>query len=142
MSVAALEQFYEANLSKIYRFCFYKVLNRGIAEDLTSQSFLKFAKEVSKRAIEKPKAFLYGIARHVVMDFLRVKYQSKEIPLDEEDKTFTTEFEAPEVHILDYLERIVQKLPAKQAVVLRLRFLEKLSLQEIATKLGEKKSTL
>jgi len=137
MSVAELEHFYEANLPKIYRFCFYKVLNREIAEDLTSQSFLKFVQEASRRVIKKPKAFLYGIARHVIMDFLRVKYQGKEVPLDEEDETLIAEFEAPEVHILDYLERLLPKVPEKQAIVLQLRFLEKLSLQEIATKLDK-----
>jgi len=55
--------------------------------------------------------------------------------LDEEHEAIPIDDNEPETHILEYLELILPKLPVKQAVVLRLRFLEKHSLTEIAKKL-------
>jgi len=135
MSCEELEQFYEAHLPKVYRFFFYKVLNREIAEDLTSKTFLKFVKGLRGDAPENAKAFLFGIARHTLYDYLREKYSHNEVPLDDEHESIEFDGFEPEKHILEYLERILPLLPDRQAKVLRLRFLEKLSLAEIAAKL-------
>ncbi len=138
MSVHELEQFYDVQFPKIYSYFFYKVLNREIAEDLTSQTFLKFARCISKQEIPEPKAFLFGIAKHVMIDFLRTKYQKNETPLIEDDETLVVEpSDVPIIHIFDYLEKLLPKLPEKQSLVLRLRFIDRLSLSEIAEKLGK-----
>lgn len=137
MSLTDLESFYDVNVTKIYRFFFFKVLNREIAEDLTSQCFLTFTKENQLKDIENPKSFLYGIAKYIVLDFLREKYRKMELPLNEDDETFEVENDVPEVHITEHLERVLPLIPVKQALVLRMRFLDKLSLQEIAAKLGK-----
>ena len=135
MSVIELEQFYEVHVQKIYRFFFYKVLNREIAEDLTSVCFLKFTKELSKKEIENPRAFLYGIAKFTMIDHLRMKYKNNETVLDIDDEMLEVEIDEPENHILDYLEMVLPHLPEKQREVLRFRFIDKMSLQEIAMKL-------
>ncbi|MCC7304196.1 sigma-70 family RNA polymerase sigma factor [bacterium] len=137
MLVSELEQFYEVHVEKIYRYFFYKVLNREIAEDLTSQTFLKFTKKNTGDAVNDPKNFVYGIAKHILLDYLRSKYKKLEQPLPEEDDLPDVENDEPEVHILDHLEHVLPNIPEKQAVVLRMRFLDKLSLSEIALKLGK-----
>lgn len=110
-------------------------MNRELAEDLTSQCFLRFAKEISSKDVENPKAYLFGIAKNLMLDFLRNKYKLDEQVLDEELEI--VEEEEPEIHILEHLEKILPELPVKQAEVLRLRFIEKLSLSEIAQKLAK-----
>lgn len=125
-------------MPRIYRHFFYKVLNREIAEDLTSQTFLKFAKELPKKVIENPRAFLYGIAKYVMLDFLREKYKANETPLDESDETLEIKpNDEPEVDIIDHLKRVLPNLPEQQATMLKYRFIDKLSLREIATKFGK-----
>jgi len=64
---------YDKNIDKIYRFVFLKVNSQERAEDITSQVFLRgwevFQNE--ERKIKNPSAFLYKIARNLVIDFYR-----------------------------------------------------------------------
>lgn len=70
---------YDKNVRKIYRFIFLKVSSKETAQDLTSQTFLKAWEAFKKREgnpgekIENPSAFLYQIARNLVVDFYREK---------------------------------------------------------------------
>ena len=66
---------YDQYINKIYRFIFLKVNSQEIAEDLTSETFLRgwrtFREE--EKEINNPPAFLYQIARNLVIDFYREK---------------------------------------------------------------------
>jgi RNA polymerase sigma-70 factor (ECF subfamily) len=72
-------QIYDAYVDKIYRFAFLKVNSKDIAQDICSETFLK-AWQVFKdedRKIENPQAFLYQIARNLVIDHYREKGRSQ-----------------------------------------------------------------
>ncbi len=135
MNETALSEFYYAHIEKIYRFFFYKVLNREIAEDLASQTFLSFVKQQRDKMIENPKAFLYGIANHTFGDYLRKKYKILEVPLDEEISM--EEFEPSLHNIRDMLEKVIVQVPEQQRKVLRLRFLDGCTVSEAAEKLSK-----
>lgn len=66
---------YDSYVEKIYRFIFFKVSSKEIAEDLTSETFLRGWKTFKneKNNIENPPAFLYKIARNLVIDYYREK---------------------------------------------------------------------
>lgn len=65
---------YDRYVDKIYRFIFFKVDSREIAEDLASETFLRGWREFrNNRDIENPPAFLYKIARNLVTDYYRTK---------------------------------------------------------------------
>ena len=65
---------YDQYISKIYRFVFLKVNSQDIAQDLTSETFLRGWESFKDRTdIENPQAFLYQIARNLVVDFYREK---------------------------------------------------------------------
>jgi len=68
-------QLYDQYIDKIYRFVFLKVNSQEVAEDLTSETFLRgwrtFKEQEEK--IGNPPAFLYQIARNLVIDFYREK---------------------------------------------------------------------
>lgn len=72
---------YDKYIDKIYRFIFFKVSTEGIAEDLSSETFLRgweaFKNQKSNGEIENPSAFLYQIARNLVIDFYRKKGQTQ-----------------------------------------------------------------
>ena len=69
---------YDKYVDKIYRFVFLKVDSRETAEDLTSETFLKGWEAYNKPQfsnpgpqIENPQAFLYKIARNLIIDYYR-----------------------------------------------------------------------
>ncbi len=97
---------YDRYINKIYRFIFLKVNSQEIAQDLTSETFLKGWEAFEKsrnpghnnqkveeakssslpvarlrlaRVIENPSAFLYQIARNLVIDHYREKGKAQVI---------------------------------------------------------------
>lgn len=72
---------YDSYIDKIYRFVFFKVNSEEIAQDLCSETFLKgwlaFRDQNPEDKIENPPAFLYQIARNLVVDFYRKKGQAE-----------------------------------------------------------------
>jgi len=65
---------YDRYIDKIYRFIFLKVSSQEIAQDLTSETFLKGWESFKNgNKIENPQAFLYQIARNLVTDHYREK---------------------------------------------------------------------
>lgn len=74
-------QIYDRYVGKIYRFIFLKVSSREIAEDLTSETFLRtweaFKNQNPEKEIKNPQAFLYQIARNLVVDHYREKGRTK-----------------------------------------------------------------
>ena len=68
-------QIYDQCIDKIYRFIFLKVNSQEVAEDLTSETFLRGWRSFKNgsQEINNPNAFLYQIARNLVVDFYREK---------------------------------------------------------------------
>jgi RNA polymerase sigma-70 factor (ECF subfamily) len=67
-------QIYDRYIDKIYRFIFFKVNSQEIAQDLTSETFLKSWESFKNgNKIENIQAFLYKTARNLVIDFYREK---------------------------------------------------------------------
>jgi RNA polymerase sigma-70 factor (ECF subfamily) len=66
---------YDQYIEKIYRFIFLKVNSEEIAQDLTSETFLRGWESFKEKEekIENPSAFLYQIARNLVIDHYREK---------------------------------------------------------------------
>jgi len=65
---------YDRYIDKIYRFIFLKVSSQEIAQDLTSETFLRGWESFKNgNKIENPQAFLYRIARNLVTDHYREK---------------------------------------------------------------------
>jgi RNA polymerase sigma-70 factor (ECF subfamily) len=69
-------EIYEQYIDKIYRFIFLKVNSQEVAQDLTSETFLRTWRKFSQgegNPIKNPQAFLYQTARHLVIDYYREK---------------------------------------------------------------------
>lgn len=138
-----LSKLYEEHFDKIYRFFYYKVQSTESAEDMTSETFMTFVRLVGEnKEIENIKAFLYGIAKNVFLQFLKSKYREGIAfsVIDEDFEGQTSEFleeveecETPEETLLKFLD----KLPEKQKEIIRLRFIDKLSLSDICAKMNK-----
>ena len=81
----AFSKIYDQNIDKIYRFIFLKVNSQEIAQDLSSETFLrtweKF-KQGKGNPIQNPGAFLYRTARNLVIDHYREKGKAQVISAD------------------------------------------------------------
>ena len=67
---------YDQHIEKIYRFIFLKVNSQEIAQDLTSETFLRTWEKFRQgkgNPIKNPQAFLYQTARNLVIDHYREK---------------------------------------------------------------------
>lgn len=58
---------------KIYKYCYFKVNNREVAEDLTQEVFLKYFSQTSYVDKGKLLAYLYTISRNKCIDYYRVQ---------------------------------------------------------------------
>lgn len=91
---------YDQYIERIYRFIFLKVNSKELAEDLTSETFLRTWQvfQEGREKIENMNAFLYQVARNLVNDYYREKRKAQIV---------STEF-APT--LIDPAENIEEKL--------------------------------
>lgn len=111
---------------KIYKYCYFKVKNKEIAEDLTQETFLKYFSQTSYISHGKPLAYLYTIARNQCIDYFR---KHKEETLKEK---IELEDAANMVVTKVALTQAVRDLPPELSELVILRFGSELRINEIA----------
>jgi RNA polymerase sigma-70 factor (ECF subfamily) len=101
--------------------------------DLVQESFLQLARRLrAGQTLRSPRAYLFGIARHVSLAFLR-KQGSDPEPLDPAaEQAASAEPDAR----LEAARECMAALPTLQREILDLRFTHDLSYQDIALALG------
>ena len=131
----AFGRIYDEFADKLYRFIFFRVGHREIAEDVLSDTFVKSWQKIHQ--INSPKslsAWLYQIARNNIIDYYRLKKES--VALEEIADTLEDAVNPIEIinatmqqkKILD----VLNQLPTEQRQVIQYRFFEDLSNEEIA----------
>lgn len=139
MAMLELETLYRENVSLIFRYFRLRTFSKEVAEDLTSEVFLRFA---AKYEVNSTRAYLYGIAKLVFLEYLKKKYK-QELPLGDEIANFASHVEdfVSENNNADsrqkMLRELIEKLPEKQKEVIQLRLNEHLDISEICEKLGK-----
>ena len=135
---------YDQYIDKIYRFVFLKVNSEPIAQDITSETFIRTLEYINKSSsndIENIQAFLYRTASNAVIDYYRQKSRQN-VPLNEfnvrDASSMTSEQKTQIVIIRDAL----QKLEGEQADVVMWHYVEDLSIKEIAEILNKPEGTV
>ncbi len=132
---------YDANVSDIYRFVYFKIGSDEEAKDLTSAIFLKTWNHIQNNTLEDAKtlrALLYKVARNVIIDHYREKGSHKPLSLDDEDNPIEIADETDHAETLDKkqdLELIKSKLPflkEEYREIIIMRFINDLDVEEIA----------
>lgn len=127
-----IEEIFEEHFDRIYRFFYYKILNREDSEDLTSETFLALVKKIKTSGkIAKYENYLYGIASNVFAAYLRKRYEVKLSSVEIEKLAEEIDDADKDKNIKKIAEKFIKKLPAKQKAVIHLRLIEKKSLKEI-----------
>lgn len=70
----------EEHYDKIYRYCYFKLRHRELAEDMTQETFLRFLNRGGDCHMAYALPYLYTIARHLCIDEYRKK---KPLPMTE-----------------------------------------------------------
>jgi len=134
------EQFshiYDQYIEKIYRFVYLKVNSQEIAEDITSKVFLNgWESYKNQKEIENPGAFLYKIARNMVIDHYREKGRTKVISADNAPQMVDNKVNLYEKAILasdiEVIKSAINNLKKDYQDVIIWHYLEDMPIVEIA----------
>ena len=147
---SSFEQLVEIHQGGIFRMVYARVQSRTDAEDLVQDVFLKAYGSLSAlRSPELFKAWLYRIAVNKVKDFSRRRKFASLFSFTQEEK----EQDHPDMGPDSYdqlvgkqfwtrFNEFIKKLPRLQQEVFRLRFLDHLSIAEIALTLEKSESSV
>ncbi len=73
----------EEQYDKIYRYCYFKLRQQHMAEDITQETFLRFLESATYRNTGQALQYLYTVARNLCIDEYRRK-ACEPLPEDEE----------------------------------------------------------
>jgi RNA polymerase sigma-70 factor (ECF subfamily) len=133
---------YDQYIEKIFRFIFLKVNSKEVAEDLTSETFLR-TWEIFKNGnpkIENISAFLYQIARNLVTDFYRQKGKTQIISADLGppiiDPRINLEEKAKLNSDLETIRKAISQLNEDYQNAIIWYYIDDLPIEEVANLLG------
>ena len=122
----------EGQYDKIYRYCYFKLFDKHLAQDITQETFLRFYRhEVSIRKNQEL-SYLYTIAKNLCIDSFRKKPVESLDAISED-----AAYDPTEQWINDFtLKTIIAKLPQDEQDILYLRYASELSIVSISKIIG------
>ncbi|MBI1971350.1 MAG: RNA polymerase sigma factor [Candidatus Wildermuthbacteria bacterium] len=145
----SLQQFlkaYDDFADAIFRYCYIRVFEREMANDLVQETFVRTWKYMAEgKEIQNIRAFLYKTATNLIIDQKRKKTAVSFELLQEKGllprHTNGTEKLVESIDAKDALQKLSQ-LPSHYGEVVAMRYVEELSVREIAEILGETENTI
>jgi RNA polymerase sigma-70 factor, ECF subfamily len=140
-------EIYRAHVDALFQYCLFKVSDRELAKDLVQETFMKtwiYAADAESGKIESMKAFLFRTLSNLIVDEYRKR---KTISLDTlAEDGFDPPFDDSD-RLLDTIDgeralQLLKFLPEDYRDVVFMRYVQELSLEEIAEITGESKNTL
>jgi len=135
---AALGMLYDQYVEKIYAYIYHRVGQADLAEDLTGQVFMRMLEAVrnGKGWRTSFSGWLYRIAHNLVIDHYRRKHRATLVNIDDAEPV-QAQAGDPVRSVENQYERerlrtALAKLTEEQSQVISLRFLEDLSIAEVA----------
>jgi RNA polymerase sigma-70 factor, ECF subfamily len=139
---AAFGQLYDRYVDVVFRFILFRVSDRPLAEDLTSETFLRALRRISSVSYQGRDvgAWFVTIARNLVLDHVKSSRYRLEMTtadiLDSSADDRGPEHEVVEEAIATELMRCVAQLGRDQQECIMLRFMQGLSVSETAAVMG------
>lgn len=141
---AAVKHLHECYLPSVWRFVYVRVhRDQHLAEDIVSETVLALIRAVSdeEAEIRNPGAWLRSVASNKVTDHFRAAARVQHL-IDEAKKTspVSDDNDAVSIHELDErrteIRSIMDDLPEQHRITLEWKYIEKLSVREMADRLG------
>lgn len=133
---------------QLKRYSLSKVNNPQLAEDLVQDTFLRAWNYILRGGkVDTMKSFLYQILHRLIIDEYRRGKRTSSLD-DLVDKGFEPSLETGEFeHISNILDGkatvlLIQKLPDRYRKVLTMRYVDNMSIEEMAAKIGQSKNTV
>lgn len=122
----------EEQYDKIYRYCYFKLNDQHIAEDLTQEAFLRYYKQDLHLDHARELPYLYTTARNLCMDVFRRK------PMESIENLRIEPAYDPTREWTDTiaLRALIAKLPGDEQELLFLRYGNELPVTAISTIMG------
>lgn len=137
---------YELHADALFRFSFYKLSDREKAKDIVQDTFVRYWEYIAADGqVDNVKAFLYRIANNAIIDNYRKK---KELSLDllEDDGFDPADTETHEKMARSVDSRtalaLVNQLSDKDRGIVLMRYVDGLSVKEIAEVTDERENTI
>jgi RNA polymerase sigma-70 factor (ECF subfamily) len=146
----AFGQLYDAYVDVVHRYIAYRVTNHSLAEDLTSETFLRALRRISTYTWQGRDfgAWLVTIARNLIADhFKSSRYKLELATSDLVEAGAERSADSPENEVLTgitnaALLNAVKQLGAEQQECIVLRFLQGMSVAETAAILGKNENAV
>ncbi|MBI1759022.1 MAG: sigma-70 family RNA polymerase sigma factor [Actinobacteria bacterium] len=144
----AFGHLYDRYVDLVHRYIYYRVADRGTAEDFTSETFLRAWRRIGSVTNQGRDigAWLVTIARNIVLDHVKSSRYKLEVSTADMLDADTAE-DGPEGLVLDRIThaellKCVKKLNPEQQECVVLRFLEGLSVAETAAVMGKNEGAI
>jgi RNA polymerase sigma-70 factor (ECF subfamily) len=141
----AFARIYDHFSVKVYRFIYFRVGHKEVAEDILSDTFVKSWRKINQ--VNSPtalSAWLYQIAKNNIIDYYRLKKETvnladvQDFLEDEADPIDQTNLGFEQRKIL----QVLGSLPEDQQQVIKYKFFEDLSNDEISYIMGKTEGTI
>jgi RNA polymerase sigma-70 factor (ECF subfamily) len=135
---------YDEYADALYRFCLLKARDKNLSMDITQETFLKAWEYIaSGKEVGHLRGFLYQIARNLIIDNHRKKKAESLETLAEMGFDPPAEKEvAPDYFLIQNALTQIDILEEKYKDVLLLRYVDDMSVKEIAKLLKEQENTI
>jgi len=120
----------EDKYNKIFRYCYYHVRNKDVAEDLTQETFLRFF-ESNYQEKGREMNYLYTIAKNLCINEIK----NNVLTLQNDDITDESVFDEDLVEKI-HIRNLLMKLPDDDREVLILRYMNGETVSDISKLLG------
>lgn len=117
----------EEQYDKIYRYCYFKMYDDQIAQDITQETFLRFYKQGLNLGSDKELPYLYTIAKNLCIDHFRKRTVESLEEITEEV------IDDPTGDLISNLtlRMTISKLPEDEQELIFLRYVNEVSITTI-----------
>lgn len=144
----AFAELYDAHVVPIFRFISYKVGSRSTAEDITSELFLKLWEYLithEDEHVQSLSGLMYRMARNMIIDHYRKQGATTEQSIDDMLHLGAPNPDVDRINVemeAATLLSTIKTLKTEYQEVLLLRYVEELSIKEIAEVMGKKQGAV
>ncbi|MBQ6844954.1 MAG: sigma-70 family RNA polymerase sigma factor [Agathobacter sp.] len=127
---------FDEHYDKIYRYCYFKVKNQYVAEDITQETFLRFMESSHYEDVGRPLAYMYTIARNLCVNEFR-KVPTEELKEDMKQGGFEDAVVEKE-----NLKQAMKALTNEEQELLLLRYVNEISFSDLSKLYGKSRFAL